>query len=118
MAVLLPDRSLGVRRATAAARDAHGGRSAPSWGAVAGPWPGRAEEGADAAEMGATGGRTWVLALDPAAWPLTQGDQVVQPSTGAVWLVITADLITNNAADDIDYVRVEAHARVGAATRP
>jgi hypothetical protein len=68
--------------------------------------------------MAATGGRTWVLALDPAAWPLYQGDLVVEPSAGASWLVITADLLTNNAAPDIDYVRVEAHARVGAATRP
>jgi hypothetical protein len=59
-----------------------------------------------------------VLALDPAAWPLYQGDLVVEPSAGASWLVVTADLLTNNAAPDIDYVRVEAHARVGAATRP
>lgn len=68
--------------------------------------------------MAATGGRAWVLALDPAAWPLYQGDLVVESSTGASWLVLTADLLTNNAAPDIDYVRVEAHARSGAATLP
>lgn len=118
MAVLLPNRSLGVRRAVTAALDAHGDRSAPSWGAMAGPWAGRAEEEPDAAEMGATGGRTWVLALDPAAWPLTQGDLVAEPATGATWLVITADLLANNADPAIDYIRVEAHARTGTATRP
>lgn len=68
--------------------------------------------------MGATGGRTWVLALDPSAWPVVQGDLVVEPSTGASWLVVSADLLTNNAAPDIDYIRVEAHARAGVFTRP
>lgn len=118
MAVLLPNRWLGVRRALPEAVDAHGDRSGRSWGTIVGPWPGRAEEGADVAEMDATGGRTWVLAVDPAAWPVYQGDLIVEPSSGASWLVLTADLLTNNAASDIDYIRVEAHARTGAATRP
>lgn len=118
MAVLLANRSLGVRHRAAGAPDAHGEPQAASWAAMGGPWPGRAEEGPDVAEMGAAGGRTWVLAVDPAAWPLHQGDLVVEPSTGATWLVTTADLLTNNASPDIDYIRVEAHARTGASTRP
>ena len=106
MAVLLPDRSLGVRpRATTV--DAHGHRSASSWGALRGPWPGRAAQGPDAPPE-RTGGRTWVLALDPAAWPVYQGDLVEEPGS-AQWLVLSADLLNNNADSAIDYIRVEAH---------
>jgi hypothetical protein len=83
-----------------------------------GPYPARAEERPDVAEMGGIGGRAWVIALDPRLWPVRQGDMVVEPSTGAQWLVVTADLLANNASPDIDYVRVEAHMRTAGATIP
>ncbi|GIH95430.1 hypothetical protein ACFFMN_22970 [Planobispora siamensis] len=117
MAVLLADRMLGVRRRSGGAVGSHGERAGYTWAALAGPWPGRAEEGPDAA-IGATGGRTWVLALDPAAWPVAQGDLVAEPASGLEWLVTSADLMKHNAHPDVDYVRVEAHARTQAATRP
>lgn len=118
MGVLLADRRLGVRRRAAGVADAHGYVSGGSWGPLAGPWAGRAEEGPDAAQMGATGGRRWVLAVDPAAWPLTQGDLVVDVDAGQQWLVVTADLRANAADSAVDYVRVEAHIRTGGGTRP
>lgn len=116
MAVLVANRSLGLRRRTAAGVDGHGDPVGFTWGAMAGPWPGRAEELPDA-EMGGVGGRTWVLALDPAAWPVQQGDMAVDPATSQEWLVTSADLLRNNADPSVDYIRVEAHARVGG-TRP
>lgn len=118
MSVLLANRSLGVQSRVPGAVDAHGEPSTASWGGIRGPLPGRAEEGADVAEMGAEGGRTWVLAVDSSLWPIYQGDLVVEPPTGASWLVVTADLLSNNAAPDIDYVRVEAHMRKAGNTVP
>lgn len=118
MSVLLPDRSLGVRRRLPGGVDAHGDRVAAGWGPLVGPWPGRASEGADAAEMYGAGGRTWVLAVDPAGWPLGQGDLVVDPGSRQEWLVTSADLAVNNADPAIDYIRVEAHLHAGAGTAP
>lgn len=89
----------------------------PSWGATVGPWPGRVSQGPDA-PIGQPGGRTWVLALDPAAWPLLQGDLVVDVGSGEQWLVTSADLLNNNADSAIDYIRVEAHTRIAASTAP
>lgn len=116
MAVLLANRSLGVRSRTTGT-DAHGYRSGPSWGSLRGPWPGRAEQGPDA-PIDQPGGRTWVLAVDPRAWPVYQGDLVEDPVTGMGWLVISADLLANNADDSINYIRVEAHGRISAETYP
>lgn len=118
MSVLLTDRQLGVRRATTAT-DGHGSTYPTGWGTLAGPWPGRAAEGPDV-PAGQTAGRTWVLAVDPAGWPLDQGDLVVELQQGATvaeWLVTSADILTNNADPSVDYIRVEAHLRT-TGTRP
>lgn len=117
MAVLLPDRRLGLRRRTAAGVGAHGEQRGYTYGPLLGPWPGRAEEHGDV-PAGEIGGRTWVLALDPAAWPVQQGDRVVDPALGVEWVVTSADLQVNNADHRLDYVRVEAHARQAGGTRP
>lgn len=117
MAVLLADRSIGVRRRVPAAPDGHGDRAPGVLGPPAGPWPGRAEEGADV-PPGELSGRTWVLALDPAAWPLTQGDVAYDADTGEEWYVTSADLRTNNADPAVDYVRAEAHRHGEAGTSP
>lgn len=116
MAVLLADRLLGVR-ARVTATDTHGYRSTPSWGPLGAALPGRAEQRPDAA-IGATGGRTWVLALDPSLWPVGQQDLVVDPDADQWWLVTSADLIKNNADPAIDYIRVEAHTRATVGTTP
>lgn len=114
MSVLLADRRLGVRTSVTTT-DSHGHSSASSWGALRGPWPGRAAQGPDV-PVGLPQGRTWVLALDAAAWPVRQGDLVEDLDDGSRWLVTSADLLTNNADPAIDYVRVEAHTRTGAGT--
>jgi hypothetical protein len=84
---------------------------------MVGPWPGRAEERGDVA-IGQVGGRTWVLAVDPAAWPLYQQDMVVDADSHEEWLITDADLATNNADPVVDYIRVEAHLRATGGTRP
>jgi len=119
MAVLLPDRRLGVRRRAPAAADEHGYEyGSPAWGPLVGPWPGRASEGPDAPVIDEAGGRRWVLAVDPKGWPLKQGDLVVDPDTGLEWLVITADLRNHSVTDTVDYIRVEASLREDGGTRP
>lgn len=117
MTVLLPERALGVRT-QAVVTDTHGHRLSGSWGALRGPWPGRAEQGADVAPLRGPGGRTWVLALDPRAWPVRPGDLVEDPGSGERWLVTSADLLTHNADPAIDYVRVEAHTHTASGTLP
>ncbi|MEV8634264.1 hypothetical protein AB0395_21675 [Streptosporangium sp. NPDC051023] len=118
MAVLLPDRSLGVRRRTGGAIGSHGERTGYTWAAMVGPWPGRADEGPDTA-IGEIEGRVWVLAVDPAAWPVYQKDLVVDPDSGQAWLVTSADLLEHTEYPEVSYIRVEGHARtVEGATRP
>lgn len=115
MAVLMPDRVLG-KRAQVLVTDEHGDRYVAGWGPVTGLTEGRAREGPDT-PPGLPEDRTWTLAADPALWPLSQGDLVVQVAGGAVvrtWLVTSADLITHSASDAIDYVRIEAHTNLGA----
>lgn len=123
MAVLLADRMLGARARVPGAADAHGDRYAASWGPLRGPWPGRGIEGPDV-PAGQPGGRTWRLAVDPQAWPLYQDDLIVEVHRGAVvrdWLVTSADLMHHSVDPAVDYIRVEANLRTGAAagqTRP
>jgi hypothetical protein len=110
MAVLLPNCLLGVRRRTAGLTGSHGDQTRFSWAPLVGPWPGRAEEGPDV-PAGQIAGRTWVLAVDPQAWPLTQGDLVVDSDADRTWLITSADLLQHNRDPSINYVRVEAHLR-------
>lgn len=113
----MPDRDLGVRRRATGPADAHGDAYRGGWLELQGPHPGRAAEGPDVPE-GQIEGRTWRIALDPRLWPVALGDLVVEPGTGAQWLVTSADLLTNNAAPEVDYIAVQAHLRTPAGTRP
>lgn len=117
MTVLLADRWLGVRRRATGPLDPHGDAYRGGWGSLQGPHPGRAAEGPDVPE-GQPQGRTWRIALDPRLWPVAQGDLVADPGSGEQWLVTSADLLTNNAAPDVDYIAVEAHLRTPTGTRP
>jgi hypothetical protein len=117
VAVLLPDRRLGVRRRNVTTADTHGDHYGAGWAGMVGPWPGRAVEGDDV-PYGQDGGRAWLLAVDTAGWPVQQGDLVVDPGNALEWLVTSARLIRNNYSPDVDYVRVEAHQKVSSETRP
>jgi hypothetical protein len=110
MAVLLANTMLSVRVRNDGAKDAHGTWVRGTWGAVSGPWPGRAREhGSDGA---------WSLAVDPAGWPLRAGDLVIEAGSLREWLVITADLLTNSEEPDVNYIRVDAHERKTGSTEP
>jgi hypothetical protein len=112
----MANRRLGVRHRLLAVVDGHGNAVSGDWGLMLGPWPGRAEERPDV-PMGRPGGRPWVLAVDPAAWPVGQVDLIVDPDSGQTWTVTSADLLANTAISDIDYVRIEGHLRTGTGTR-
>lgn len=107
MAVLLTNTQLGVRRQAVAGVDEHGAPLPAAWGLAEGPWPGRTEERADG---------SWRLGVDPAGWPLAERDLVVEPATGREWLVVSADLRTNNADPAVDWVAVSAYERTAGAT--
>jgi hypothetical protein len=102
VSVLLPNTTLGVARRGIESEDAHGDLIRGEPEPMVGPWPGRVRERADG---------TWSLALDVAAWPVKPGDFIVDPTGGHVYLVATAERLTNDAVDDVDYVRVEARER-------
>jgi hypothetical protein len=74
-----------------------------------GPYDGLTKEAPDA---------TWVLGLDPALWPVKQGDMVVDADTGAAWLVMTADLITHSVDSTVNWIRVTANQREPGGTEP
>jgi hypothetical protein len=59
-----------------------------------------------------------VLALNPAEWPMTPGDMVVDVDSGQQWLTVEVDLLNNNADPEIDYIRAVAHIRAGVNTAP
>jgi hypothetical protein len=109
MAVLMADRSLSVRHRSPGTLDSHGDVVGGAWGAVQGPWPGRAHEGPNGA---------WTLAVDEAAWPVLAGDIIVQPDNGRQWIATTAQLMQNNLDSSVNYVRVDALERVGTNTEP
>lgn len=109
MSVLLPNATLGVRRRIdTPGRNAYGERLAAGWGEVVGPHDGRTNERAD-------GG--WNLGVDPACWPIRQGDLVVGLDGGS-WLVETADLVQNNYDSRVDWVRITAQRRTAGGTLP
>lgn len=116
MTVLLADRRLSVRRQLFAESDGHGGPVPDGWGSASPSRPGRAIEGPDVA-FGESGGRTWTIAVDPANWPVYQGDLVVDADSGEEWLVTSADLMTNTIDPYVNYIRIEAHAYT-AGTKP
>ena len=108
MAVLMASRNLAVHKRGPGVLDAHGEPVGGAWdGPQYGPWPGRATEQSDGA---------WALAVDPDAWPLKAGDMVVDVDRQQRWLVIAATLLTNNLDSSVNYVRVDAREREGAAT--
>lgn len=109
MGVLLANCQIGVRVRGPAQRDGHGDLVPGDWGALARPWPSRKLPLPDG---------TWHLALDPRAWPLRSGDLAVEPSSGTVWTVLVADLITSSIDGAVEYVRVVARDRDGGGTRP
>lgn len=107
---MLPTTALALRRRGPGARDAHGALLPGALGDPLGPWPARASERADG---------TWVLSLDPAAWPARVGDLVFEPGTGRQWLVQgQPDLITHPVDPSVDFVRVEGHLRLPGGTLP
>lgn len=109
MAVLLPDCRLGVRRRSVASSDAHGEPVIGPPEPVLGPWPGRKREQPDG---------TWLLSVDVAAWPLRDGDLVVDPDADVAWLVSAATVLRNRVDPIVDYIRVEAQERRAGHTEP
>uniref|UniRef100_UPI003F491501 hypothetical protein n=1 Tax=Streptosporangium sp. CA-235898 TaxID=3240073 RepID=UPI003F491501 len=106
MAVTQPTTMLGVQEGTPVL-DGHGTRSATQWGPVRDVLPGAVVEEPPAdGEQGGPG--TWVLALDPAVWPVKARDLVAEPSTGRRWAVTSAKHHRHGVNSDIDWVRVEA----------
>lgn len=106
---MLPDCTLGVERQPALTFDPSGYPVPGVRQPPTDPLPGRALERAD---------HSWVLALDPALWPVHEGDLVHDPATERAWLVVTADLLHNTYDPVVDYIRVEAEARQGGYTVP
>ena len=107
--MILPDCALAVSRRVGYAYDESGYPMPGAFTEPVAPLPARKVERAD---------HSWMLALDPSMWPVEEGDRVVEPSTGAEWLIVSADLLTNTADPAVDYVRCEAEARVGQSTVP
>lgn len=117
MAVQIADRRLGARRRQAGGRGAHGDRLKGGWGPTRGPYPGWGMESGDV-PAGQTGGRSWVLALDPKLWPVYKDDQVVDADSGQEWLVTSADLMTNSVDPAADFISIKAHLQVDGHTAP
>lgn len=109
MSVLLPDSMLAVERQPQVAYDPGGYPIPGARAAVTDALPGRALERPD---------HSWVLALDPALWPVVEGDHVLDLVGGRSWLVVSADLLQNTIDPTVDYIRCEAEIRVGSSTRP
>jgi hypothetical protein len=100
MAVLIPNASLGVRRYThPEARDARGKpKGGGALGSLEGPWPGFCAEGDT--------DNQWSFRLDPAAWPLNDGDHITDGSR--TWVITAARPHFNALASDADYVGATA----------
>jgi hypothetical protein len=109
VAVILANCALTVARRAPVSHDASGYPIPGARQAAPPPLPGRMMERPD---------HSWMLAVDPALWPVREGDLVVEPSTGREWLVVSADLLTNEADPAVDYIRCETEVRVGSSTLP
>ena len=116
MSVLMANRQLGVRNREPATIDGHGDLVGGGYGPLRGPLPGRAEEQPDT--RGRPNDRPWVLAVDPTLWPVAMHDLVIDGGSGQTWTVTSADLLANNAVNDVDYVRIEANLRTDGGTLP
>lgn len=99
VAVILGDGQYTVRhRAHPAPRDADGIPVLSAPGDPQGPFYGASREVAQ---------DSWSLRLDPAVWPLREGDIVA--GHGRTWVVEgRPSLYVNNAAADVDYVSATA----------
>lgn len=109
MSVLLPNATLGVRRRLDTLRDAHGTPQPGGWGELLDPAPGYVKEQPDA---------LWVIGLDPTLWPVRQHDMVIDGTTGAAWLVDTADLIEHPYDGTVNWIRTTARQRSNGGTEP
>lgn len=118
MTVQLPNTWLGIRRVNTDAVDAHGAPLPAQPGEATDLLPGkRAEQD--------TG--QWQLALDPALWPVRQGDRVVADD-GMEWVVvytkyIPAPPLTAEEQDlgidlDVAFIRVTGNQVTEAGTEP
>ncbi|MEU4331373.1 hypothetical protein [Nonomuraea dietziae] len=107
MAVIGANLVLGLRRRTAGV-DGHGTPVAGVLGAVEDVRPGRIVSRPDVDGDGETGPGVWVLAVDPAWWPVAAGDRIVeQGGQGRAWTIGVASLRASDFDSAIDYIRVE-----------
>lgn len=100
MVVLIPNSTATLRRRDdeGAELNSHGERVAGTFqDPVGAPLPAFIEQRGD-------GG--WAVNLDDALWPVRQGDAVI--SEGRVFIVRTADHLTNAFDATVNYVRCEA----------
>jgi hypothetical protein len=107
MPVVITNCVLAVRHRVTAA-DGHGDRVAAGFGPAGFAYPANATENADV-PLGTPGGRTWTIALDPALWPVAQQDMIVNPDTGQLWQVTSAQLMDHPIFPQVSYVQVQAH---------
>lgn len=96
---MLPDGAYQVaRRPHAWSRDAHGTPVPATLGSYGTARPGGAYDRGDG---------LWSLRLDPAEWPLYDGDKITDGAR--TWTVVSAPILrANSDADDVDYVAVTA----------
>jgi len=105
----MPDRQLGVQHRAAGAEDGHGELVVGAPGGLLGPWPGRGHERGDG---------SWLLSVDPAAWPLAADDLVVDSDAGLEWSVLEAERMQSSVDPGIDFIRATGRLRVGGGTEP
>lgn len=89
--------------------DGHGTRASTQFGPLQAVKPGTvlSEPPGDGEKDGPG---TSVLAVDPALWPLTARDLVVEPGSGRQWVVISAEHRKHAVERSLDWVRVEGRA--------
>lgn len=109
MTVLMADGRYGLRRRVEGGLNEHGEETPSGWGPLYGPHEGRAR---------VLGDGTWSLGVDPALWPVRQGDLIIGFHGGS-WLVQNAVLLENNYDHRVDWVRVSGlHRSVSGSTEP
>lgn len=108
VSVLLSNGDLAVLRRADPFQDSHGA-------VVPGPLTRQSGYLPGAVREDASGG--WSIRLDPAVWPVREGDIVVDRD-GRRWLMTSAALIQNAATPEVDYVRVQAQEQTGGGTEP